>query len=402
MIKRNKQQKRPIRENRALPKKLKALDKYLLGAILFLILFGLLMLFSASLVTAHSSQGDAYFYIKKQIASLIIGLPLLFLLTRIDYRKYKKFSLFFLGASILLLIFVFIPGLKSDYGTANSWINIFGWSFQVSEAVKLFLIFYLSAWVGNRREDLKVFVTGLLPFFLVVLLVGILILFQPDLGAFILIFLISLSIYFVAGGNIKYLVIMALILLFIFSYLFLNLNNNSDDSGSLIKSYQLDRIRCLQNSDYDKDICYQVNQSLIAAGSGGLWGRGIGNSRQKFNYLPEVWADSIFPVIAEEIGFVGSIFLILIYLFIFIKGIIIAKRAPDIYGRSLATGISVWIFLQAFLNMGGMLNLIPMTGVTLPFISAGGTSLLVLLSSCGILLNISRQTLDKSNDNIEV
>lgn len=165
----------------------------------------------------------------------------------------------------------------------------------------------------------------------------------------------------------------------------------SPESSGLIKDYQLNRIRCLQNPDFDRDSCYQINQSLIAIGSGGIFGRGLGNSRQKFNYLPEVWADSIFPVIAEEIGFVGAVLLILIYLFIFYKGMIIAKGAPDMYGRSLAVGISVWIFFQAFLNIGGMINLIPMTGVPLPFVSAGGTSLLFLLTSCGILLNISKQ-----------
>lgn len=364
-------------------------DKYLLGAILFLVVFGLVALFSASLVTAHSSQGNAYYYIEKQLLALFLGLGSLFLFSRIDYHYFKKLSLMFLIASFVLLILVFVPGLRAEHGTSYSWIIVFGMSFQVAELVKLLLIFYLAAWVETRKEDLKKFSAGLLPFLVVISLVGLLLLSQPDLGTFILVFIIAISIYFVAEGNMKQLIILFLILVMGVVYLFYQAE--SPESSGLIKDYQLNRIRCLQNPDFDRDSCYQINQSLIAIGSGGIFGRGLGNSRQKFNYLPEVWADSIFPVIAEEIGFVGAVLLILIYLFIFYKGMIIAKGAPDMYGRSLAVGISVWIFFQAFLNIGGMINLIPMTGVPLPFVSAGGTSLLFLLTSCGILLNISKQ-----------
>jgi len=168
---------------------------------------------------------------------------------------------------------------------------------------------------------------------------------------------------------------------------------NDPEASGFFRSYQLDRFRCLNNPNYDRDACYQVNQSLIAVGSGGLWGRGFSNSVQKFNYLPEVWADSIFPIIAEEIGFIGSVVLILAYVFLLYQGLMIAKRAPDVYGRSLAVGISAWIFFQVFLNIAGMINLVPMTGVPLPFISAGGSSLWFLLASIGILLNIDRQSL---------
>ncbi len=369
------------------------LDKYLLGVILALVAFGLVALFSASLVTAHSSTGDAYYYIKKQFLALFIGLALLFLFSKIDYHFFKKYSLWFLLGSLVLLILVFVPGLRGEHGTSYSWIIVFGKSFQPAEAVKLFLIFYLAAWVEIRKDDLKQFSAGLLPFLVVLAFIGGLLLMQPDLGTFILVFLIALSIYFVAEGNMKQILILSLILVMGLVYL-LNQAERPESSG-IIKDYQLNRIRCLQNPDFDRDSCYQVNQSLIAIGSGGIFGRGLGDSRQKFNYLPEVWSDSIFPVIAEEIGFIGSVLLIFVYFFIFYKGIIIAKRAPDMYGRALAVGISVWIFFQAFLNIGGMINLIPMTGVPLPFVSAGGTSLLILLASCGVLLNISKQGVQK-------
>ncbi|HOZ53540.1 MAG TPA: putative peptidoglycan glycosyltransferase FtsW [bacterium] len=370
------------------------IDKPFVITILLLVVFGLVILFSASLVTAHSNTGDAYYYIKKQLFGLSLGLISFFVLAKIDYHFLKKYSLFFLFLAISLLILVFVPGVRANFGTSYSWIVIFGQSFQVAEAVKLLLIFYLSAWVEIRQDDLKQFSTGLLPFMSVVSLIGILLIAQPDLGTFILVFSIALSIYFVAEGNMKQLII--LFLIFVFSSLIFLSNLNNPDSDGLMRSYQINRIRCLQNPEFDRDICYQVNQSLIAVGSGGLWGRGFGNSIQKFNYLPEVWADSIFPVIAEEIGFIGSLLLLLVYIFIFYKGMMIAKRAPDMYGRSMAVGISVWIFFQAFLNIGGMINLIPMTGVPLPFVSAGGTSLWFLLASCGILVSIGRQKIEKN------
>lgn len=370
-------------------KKIGPVDKYLLSTIILLLIFGLVVLFSASLVSAHSNRNDAYFYIKKQLPPLFIGLFFLFTLIRINYNLFKKFSVLFLFLSFAGLLLVFIPGLGSEHGTARSWIMIFGFSFQVSEAVKLFLILYLSAWVEIRKDDLKKFSTGLLPFLTVISAIGILLLLQPDFGTFLLVFMIAISIYFIAEGNMRQLIILFLILSIGFIYIFSKAQNSESDG--LVKNYQINRIKCLQDPEFDKNSCFQVNQSLIAIGSGGLWGRGLGNSRQKFNYLPEVWSDSIFPIIAEEIGFIGALLLILVYLFIFYKGVIIAKRAPNMYGRSLAIGISVWIFLQAFLNIGGMINLIPMTGVPLPFVSAGGTSLLILLASCGILLNIGRQ-----------
>jgi cell division protein FtsW len=158
-------------------------------------------------------------------------------------------------------------------------------------------------------------------------------------------------------------------------------------------SYQSDRFKCLEDPNYSaQDKCYQINQSLIAVGSGGWFGRGIGQSRQKFMYLPEVWGDSIFPIMAEELGFVFSTLLILLYLFIFYRGLLIARAAPDIYGSTLSIGIIVWLSVQTFLNIGGMINLIPMTGVPLPFISAGGSAILSNMIAMGILINISKQT----------
>lgn len=377
-------------------KKKASVDKYLSFTIPLLIVFGLVMLFSASLAVSQSNFGEPYHYVRGQIFGLVFGLFLFFLFFKIDYHFFKKYSFIFLLFSIILLISVFIPGLGNEYGTSRSWIVIFGKSFQVSEFVKLFFLFYLAAWLESKKDDLKKFSTGIFPFLVVLMTIGALILKQPDLGTFLIIFFVSLMVYLVAGGNLSHLFVLFLVM--IIGVLFIFNSMNSDSDKGLIKEYQINRIKCLQDPDFDRDICYQVNQSLIAVGSGGLWGRGLGESRQKFNYLPEVWADSIFPIIAEEIGFIGSLVLILIYLFIFIRGMKIASRAPDLFGQSLAVGISVWIFFQAFLNIAGMINLVPMTGVPLPFISAGGTSLSILLAAFGILLNISRQVVDEKNN----
>jgi cell division protein FtsW len=370
-------------------KKLLSPDKYLLSAVFLLIAFGLIMLFSASLAIAQSNFGDPYHYVRGQVYGLILGMALFFLFYKIDYRFFKKFSLISLVISIVLLILVFIPGLRNEYGTSYSWIVVFGKSIQVSEIVKLSFLFYLAGWLESKKDELKVMSTGIIPFLTVLSVIAVLLLKQPDLGTFLMIGFIAFMVYMVAGGNSSHLLLIFLIIAIAILSVFNTINSGED--SRVFRSYQADRIRCLQDPSYDKDICYQVNQAMIAAGSGGLFGRGLGESRQKFNYLPEVWADSIFPVIAEEIGFVGSSILIFIYFYIFLKGMIIASRAPDLFGKSLAVGISVWIFFQAFLNIGGMINLIPMTGVPLPFVSAGGTSLFMLLAAFGILMNISRR-----------
>jgi len=351
------------------------------------------MLFSASLAVAQSNFGDPYHYIRGQIFGLILGLFLFLFFYRVDYRFFKKYSLSFLILSLILLTLVFVPGLRNDYGNSYSWIVIFGQSIQVSEIVKLSFLFYLAGWLESRKDELKAVSTGIIPFLTVLSLIAFLLLKQPDLGTFLMIGFIAFMVYMVAGGNFSHLFFIFLILAIAVLSVFNTINSGED--SRVFRSYQADRIKCLQDPSYDRDVCYQVNQAMIAAGSGGIFGVGLGESRQKFNYLPEVWADSIFPIIAEEIGFIGSFLLILIYFYIFIKGMIIASRAPDLFGKSLATGISVWIFFQAFLNIGGMINLIPMTGVPLPFVSAGGTSLFMLLAAFGVLINISRQTYEK-------
>ena len=357
-------------------------DKSLIAAVIFLLVFGLVMLFSASSIVSYSRYGNTYHYFFRQLIWVLFALGVFWVVSRIDYRWFKKFAAFFLLASILLLLLVFIPGLRAEYGTARSWINVFGFSFQPSELVKLSFLIYLATWLEAKRNELHDFWAGTVPFFAILGIIALLMIAQPDLGTLFIIGFTSVVVFFAGGGKLTHIILV--ISLAVLAFLFV-LNPGS--------SYQSDRFKCLKDPSYSaQDKCYQINQSLIAVGSGGWFGRGLGQSRQKFMYLPEVWGDSIFPIIAEEIGFIPSTLLILLFLFVFYRGLLIARAAPDLYGSMLATGIVVWLAVQTFLNIGGMINLIPMTGVPLPFISSGGSAVLANLIALGILVNISKQT----------
>lgn len=357
-------------------------DKSLIMAMFFLIVFGLVMLFSASSVVSYARFGNTYYYFAHQLVGLGVGLIAFFFISRIDYHVWKKFALFFLFFSIILLLLVFIPGIRAEHGSARSWIVLFGFSFQPAELVKISFLIYLATWLEAKKNTLNSFASGVIPFLVILGIISALMIAQPDMGTLFIIATTSLAVFFVGGGKITHIFItlcIAALMLFILL--------------SARSSYQSDRFKCLKDPSFSaQDKCYQINQSLIAVGSGGWLGRGLGQSRQKFMYLPEVWGDSIFPIIAEEIGFIFSAFLIFLYLFLFYRGFMIARAAPDLYGSVLAVGIMVWLAVQTFLNIGGMLNLVPITGVPLPFISAGGSAILSALMAMGILVNISKQT----------
>lgn len=357
-------------------------DKSLISAMFFLIVFGLVMLFSASSVVSYARFGNTYHYFFRQLIWVVLSVGIFWVVSKIDYRSLKKFAVFFLFASIVLLVLVFIPGLRAEYGTARSWINLFGYSFQPSELVKLSFLIYLATWLEAKKGELGSFSSGIFPFLVILGVISLLMMAQPDLGTLFIIVFTAAIVFFAGGGKVSHLVMVGVLAGLLIFIVF-----------SIKSDYQSDRFKCLKDPSYSaQDKCYQINQSLIAVGSGGWLGRGIGQSRQKFMYLPEVWGDAIFPIIAEEIGFVFSALLILLYLFIFYRGLMIARGAPDLYGSVLAIGIVTWLSVQTFLNIGGMLNLIPMTGVPLPFISSGGSAILANLMAMGILVNISKQT----------
>jgi len=356
-------------------------DKRLLIAVVGVVLFGLLSLSSASSIVSYEKFGDPYYYFKHQLFALGIGIVAFWFFANFDYRKLKKFAFVFLGFSIFLLILVFIPGLSADYGTSRSWINVFGFSLQPSEFVKLSFLLYLAAWLEARKKDLHNVHQGIGPFLAVLSFIAFLMLLQPDLGTLSIVGMTSIVVYFVGGGKTKhilYIFLGAVLGLFILVQL---------------KPYQMNRFKCVVDPNFSKnDVCYQINQSLIAVGSGGVWGRGISGSKQKFMYLPEVSSDFIFAVVAEEVGLIYSTILIMAHIYIFYRGYKISTTAPDDFGKILAIGIVSWITIQAIINIGGIINIMPMTGVPLPLISYGGSAILTALAALGVLTNISRQT----------
>lgn len=356
-------------------------DKNLIITVGIIIVFGLIMLASASSVVAYAKFNNSYYYFTHQLFGLILGLIVGWFFSRVDYHRWKRYAFALLIFSVFLLLLVFIPGLSAHYGKARSWINVFGFSLQPSEFVKLFFLLYLAAWLESREKKLSDFHQGTGPFVVVLGVIAFLMLLQPDIGTLLIIALVSLIVYFVGGGRIYHIFVMIILGVLAFTLMV------------YLKPYQMNRFRCMVDLSYSSnDICYQVNQSLIAVGSGGWFGRGLGQSRQKFMYLPEVKGDSIFSIIAEETGLIFSGILVCLYIYIFYRGYLISKYAPDIFGRILSLGIVSWIVIQAILNIGGMINLLPMTGVPLPFISYGGSSLVSVLIAIGILVNISKQT----------
>ncbi|MDP2708680.1 MAG: putative lipid II flippase FtsW [bacterium] len=355
-------------------------DKPLLYISAAIVVFGLVMLSSASSIIAYNTYGDSYYFFKHQIFGLGLGLAAAWIFSKIDYHLWRKYALGLLIVSVILLLLVFIPGLSAKWGNSRSWINIFGFSLQPSEFVKITFLLYLAAWLEGRKKKLEEISGGLGPFIAVLGLIALLMLLQPDLGTLIIIGITSLIVYYVGGGRTRHILLIVIAGLIAVSVLV------------QLKPYQADRFRCWLDPSYStQDACYQINQSLIAVGSGGFWGRGLGASRQKFFYLPEAQNDAIFSIISEETGLIFSSILILLFVALFYRGFLIAKSAPDDFGKILALGIVSWIAIQAIINIGGMVNAMPMTGVPLPLVSYGGSAMLAALASLGILANISKQ-----------
>lgn len=353
---------------------------YLFAILVFLIIFfGIVMISSSSIVVSMENSGKNYAYVVKQVISLLFGIGALFATYLIDYRFWKKNAFWMFIITLILLVMVFIPGIGRSAGGAQRWIDIGGSWFQPSELVKLTFLIYLASWLENRGEKTQNFLLGFVPFIFLIMIVGALIMLQPDLGTTSVIILSAITVYFVAGANPSHMVIGA----GFFTLLLTILIKTSQ--------YRTQRLMVFLNPSVDSQgAAYHINQALLAIGAGGLWGLGFGQSKQKYLYLPEAHTDSIFAIIGEELGFIRSGLVILAFLGLAYLGFRIARNAPDRFSRLLAVGITSWITIQALINIGAMLNLLPLTGVPLPFISYGGTSLIVLLASVGIMLNISK------------
>lgn len=348
-----------------------------------LVLFGLIILLSASPVLSYKKYGNTYHIFWHQfLFGICPGLICFYVLSKIDFNFWKKYSFLMLIISIILLVLVFIPGIGTDHGKdARSWISVFGISLQPSEIVKLTFLIYLASWIESRGNRIKDLYQGFIPFLTLLVIISVLMLLQPDLGTLSIIFIIAFAGFFMGGGNIKH--IISLILL-AFGLIFVAIKS---------APYRLARLTVFLNPASDvKGIGYHLNQSLIAIGSGGLLGIGLGQSRQKYGYIPEVSGDSIFAIMGEELGFIVCFFYILAVFLLICYGLKISKNTKSTYGKVLSAGIICWIGFQSLINICSMLGLMPMTGVPLPFVSYGGTAMIMSLSAMGILVNISKHT----------
>ena len=355
--------------------------KQLLIVIILLVVFGLVMLSSAGIAEGQKKFGSAYYFVKHQLfLGVLPGLALFFILSKIPHRHWRKLALPILFLALGLLVLVFIPQYGLTLKGAQSWIKIFNYTFQPAEVLKLALVIYLAAWFSGRQERVKDWSYGIVPFFAVLGFIGLLLMRQPDLGTLVIVVAIALGVYFVAGIQWRHLAILTGIGILVF--------------GGLIVAapYRLDRIKSFIDPSRDpRGASYQVNQSLIAIGSGGVFGVGFGQSTQKLGFLPEAVGDSIFAVIGEELGLVGTLGTIGLFLFLFWTLMRIALNTHDRFGKLYIVGVATWIMTQAFVNMAAISGIGPLTGIPLPFISYGGTALVALLMSLGIVMNIAKR-----------
>jgi cell division protein FtsW len=358
------------------------LDKPLLMTVLLLLLIGLMAIASAGVFYSETRFNDDYYFLKRQLEfGIVPGLLVLYFFQRVDYRRWQKVVVPLFLVNIILLVLVFIPGVGAKVYGASRWIQIGSLSFQPSEMTKLIVILYLAAWfVSKGHERVSDVFEGLVPFLGIFSVIAFLILKQPDTGTLGVIFCIAMSIFFAAGARVSHLVGLAMAGLVLLGLLI------------QFEPYRMQRFLVFLNPDLDpQGIGYHVNQALLAIGSGGWFGAGLGHSLQKFNYLPEPVTDSIFAIFSEEWGFVGASAVVALFVFLAWRGFMIALKAPDEFGKLVAVGIVMWIMMQAFVNISAISGLIPLTGIPLPFVSYGGTSLVFLMAGVGVLLNISRQ-----------
>lgn len=345
-----------------------------------MVVFGLVILSSAGIVDAQKKFGSSYYYFYHQLLyGILPGIMLAYLISKIKYDVWRKLSLPILFGALVLMALVFMPGLGYGAKGAVRWVNIGGFVFQPAEILKLSLIIYFAAWFGSRHERLKSWVYGAAPFFILLGFVTLLLTKQPDIGTLIVVGLIAIGMYFVAGVSWKQLGGIALIGIISMALLI------------RFEPYRWDRFKAFVNPNQDvRGIAYQVNQAKIAIGAGGLFGVGFGRSTQKLgSFLPEPVGDSIFAIIGEELGFVGAMATVALFVWLCFLLTQIAVRTRDPFGRLFVSGMNIWIMAQAFVNIAAISGLVPLTGIPLPFISYGGTAEIALLVGLGIVYNIA-------------
>ncbi|MBI2097334.1 MAG: FtsW/RodA/SpoVE family cell cycle protein [Candidatus Vogelbacteria bacterium] len=347
--------------------------------ILIVTLIGFFIFSSASLGLLNRDGASYSRIVFNQLAILIGALAAMIAVSHFNYRHLRRLALPLFLVSLVVSLLVFVPGLGFASGGAQRWISLGTRTFQPSELLKLAFVVYLAAWLSRTKIQLADWPYGLLPFFLIVGVTGATLIAEPDLGTFFVLIAAALAMFFAAGGPWRQVFVVLLLAL------------AAGGSVIAVKPYARERFLTFLNPTENLlTSSYQINQSLIAIGSGGLWGRGFGRSVQKFHYLPEPIGDSIFAVASEEFGLIGGLFIIGIFVAFVVWGLGLARRTADRFGSELIVGIVVLISTGALINIASMLGLLPLTGIPLAFISHGGSSLLFSLVGCGIILNISR------------
>ncbi|MEK7542766.1 MAG: putative peptidoglycan glycosyltransferase FtsW [Patescibacteria group bacterium] len=363
-----------------MPKHTSAPDYVFIALLFVIVVFGIVMLTSASSDLGQARFGYSYYYVTHQLINgLLVGIVGFIAGSLIYYRRFEKWSLPILGLSVILLILVFTPLGSSVNTGSDRWLTLGPITFQPGEILKLTFFIYITAWMSKKYSRNKSFFEGFLPFFLITGVVIALLFFQPATTIALLIFTAAVLTYFTAGAPLKYLVVLGIIAAVAVSLLI------------YLTPYRLQRIKTFLNPGADQlNSGYHINQALMAIGSGGLTGVGFGKSTSKLSYLPEPIGDSVFAIIAEELGFIGAISFILVFLLFIWRGMQIARNAPDNFGRLLVTGFMCVLGLQAFVHIAAISGILPLTGMPLPFVSYGGTALAVFLTMSGIIVSVSR------------
>jgi cell division protein FtsW len=360
--------------------KSKSIDRTFLVSIVLLIVAGF-FIFSSAALGLKAREGISYsnVAIKQFVIGFVAGGIILVIASKIPFKFWRKYAFLIFLISIIGCILVFVPVIGFEHGGAKRWINLGAFTFQPAEILKLGAIVYFAAWSATIKDKIKTFKFGAMPLFVVIGIVGTLLLKQPDTGTFMVVFAGLVAVFIAAGGRWKHVFILFLICVVGVFLL------------AMMRPYLKSRIMTFVDPSRDSQGAgYQIQQSLIAIGSGGILGRGFGQSIQKFNFLPEPIGDSIFAVASEEFGFFGATILIVLFLFFALRGYKIAAKTHDQFGSLLAVGIITVIVSQAFINMGAMLSILPLTGVPLAFVSHGGSAMLFNLAEAGIVLNISK------------
>ena len=358
----------------------KKIDRFFLIIVGLLLTIGITMFVSASLGILAKNEKLFYSVLFSQlILGLGLGLIGMYFCSKINYKFWRKYAFFIFLASILLTASVFIPHWGWSHGGAQRWVQLGSFSFQPVEFLKFGFIIYFAAWLSWAKNRVQNFKFGILPFAVMLAIIALILFKQPDTKNFILIGVTGISMLFISGVPMKYILGAGIGVFFVL--------------GSLVffTPYLQERVKTFINPSIDpRGSSYQIQQSLIAIGSGGIFGRGFGQSIQKFSYLPEPQGHSIFAVLGEELGFVGVSATIFIYLLFVLRGFRIANNSPDLFGRLLVSGIVILIIVQSFMHIASITGVLPLTGVPLPFMSHGGTALMIYVMAIGIVLQVSK------------